>query len=481
MEQAKHWQKMMNILLVEPNFPYPNKSKNQANQVHKNFVPIALLKFATLHKEKGNRIKLVRGKVSKGDVGFLPNEILVTSVFTYWSYYVWDCITYYRQLYPHALIRLGGIYATLHSDKEKFRVLAKKFKVLVYKGINQEAEKYLPDYSVLPPVDYHATHMMRGCIRKCNFCGTWKLEPEITHKTKDEIIYELLQVGKNKVIFYDNNILANSHIKEILKALINFKINGKAVVFESQSGFDGRLLEKDQTLADLIRQAGFQNVRIAWDNGLEDKYSLKKQISILTKAGYAAKDISIFMIYNFIIPYENMLKKLGYCRDWGVQITDCRYRPLDIDYDNYNPHFRHGQPAGSYYIHEKSGWTDQKVRDFRSRVRKHNIWVRYAKDKGREYDNKMEKWSAINNTYKFFNLGRPPYMERIERSALLRKKIRLLNKKKNYYILNNISPNGVGSYSVKDLEQFIDKYINQPRDVSPRYRVSANQILRKRV
>jgi len=34
-----------NVLLVEPEFPYPAKSKHRANEIHKNFVPIGLLKL----------------------------------------------------------------------------------------------------------------------------------------------------------------------------------------------------------------------------------------------------------------------------------------------------------------------------------------------------------------------------------------------------------------------------------------------------
>ena len=230
------------------------------------------------------------------------------------------------------------------------------------------------------------------------------------------------------------------------------------MTFESQSGFDGRLLEKKPELANLLKKARFQNVRIAWDNGLEDKHSVRKQIDILVQAGYASKDVSIFMIYNFVIPYEDMLKKIESCREWGVQITDCRYRPLDIDYDNYNPHMRHGQPFGMYYIHEKTGWTDEKTRDLRSKVRRHNIWVRYAKDKGKEYDNKMEKWSAINNTYKFFKLGRSPYMDQIEKSKYLQNKIRLLNKIKNICKSNNLNGLNLVSYSGDELEKIVDKY-----------------------
>jgi hypothetical protein len=387
----------MNILLVEPDFPYPNKSKNRANSTHKNFVPIGLLKLGAMYKSKGAKVKLVRGNKNKSEIGVSPDKILVTSIFTYWSSYVWDSIDYYRGLFPKAKIELGGIYATLHADKEKFRDLVRKYKVHVSTGVNEEAETYLPDYSLLPKTEYHATHMMRGCIRRCKFCGTWKIEPNMTFKSKEQVGKELKLIGKNKVVFYDNNLLANPNIKDILNSFVTLRINGKPVIFESQSGFDGRLLEKDPELASMIKKARFQNVRIAWDNSLEDKTSIKRQVDLLVDAGYTAKDLSIFMIYNFENSFDTMVKKLEFCKKLGVQITDCRYRPLDLDYDNYNPHLRNGQADGSFYVHKEAGWTDRKVREFRNQVRKHNIWVRYARDKGKQYNHEMERWSSIHH------------------------------------------------------------------------------------
>lgn len=450
-----------NILLVEPGFPYPNKSKNKANMIHKNFVPIGLLKFGAMYKSKGNKVKLVRGIKNRVEVGFSPDEILVTSLFTYWSKYVWDSIIHYRKEFPKAKIRLGGIYATLHNSSDKVKELSRKYKVLIHEGICVEAEKYLPDYSLIPNLDYHATHMMRGCIRHCSFCGTWKIEPNRTNKSKEEIIQEIQQVGKNRVIFYDNNILANPEIKSILNAFTTLRVNNKPVRFESQSGFDGRLLEKDPELAQLIKKARFENIRIAWDNDLNDKSSIKKQIGTLINAGYAPKDMSIFMIYNFSIPYEDMCKKINNCEKMGVQITDCRYRPLNLDYDNYNSHMRSGQPDGSYYIHNQTGWTDKKIRKFRLKVRKHNIWIRYAKDKGLQYDPKMERWSAINNTYKFFKLGRPPLMKYIEKSNTERERIKGLNKIKNYFKENNQIAPDLSKYSKQNLDIFIKQTVSR--------------------
>lgn len=432
---------MNHILLVEPAFPYPAKSKNKANEVHKNFVPVGLLKIGAYYKSRRCTVKLVRGNQPREIIGhFVPDKILITSIFTYWSKYVWDAIKHYRGLFPNATIILGGIYATLHNDKKYFQNKLLQYNIKCHVGLHHEAEQFYPDYSLLGSViDYHATHAMRGCIRKCGFCGTWKIEPKREDKTPDELISELKAIGKNRVIFFDNNFLANKQIKQILKELAVLRINNRSVIFESQSGFDGRLLEDDPELAQLLKEARFQNVRIAWDNSVSDAPSIKKQIDSLTDAGYKAKDISVFMIYNFNLSHEDMIRKLIYCKKWGVQITDCRYRPLDYTKDDFKPHkFKEGQMDDEYYIHKKAGWTDRKIRDFRKKVREHNIWIRYAKDKGLPYDKNMEKWSSIHNTFKFFKLRRPPKLEVIEESPTWKKRLEMMNRVKNYYKKNDI-------------------------------------------
>lgn len=332
-------------------------------------------------------------------------------------------------------------------------------------GLHQEAEKFYPDYSLLlSPIDYHATHAMRRCTRKCGFCGTWKIEPNREDKATAELITELKAIGKSRVIFFDNNFLENKQIKQILEELAVLRINNKPVIFESQSGFDGRFLEEDSELAKLLKKARFQNVRIAWDNAVSDSSSIKKQIDSLTDAGYKAKDISVFMIYNFNIAFEDMLRKLTYCKEWGVQITDCRFRPLDVTNDDFKPYkFKEGQSDDEYYIHKKAGWTDRKIRDFRKSVREHNIWVRYAKDKGLSYDKNMEKWSSIHNTFKFFKLGRPPQLEVMEESPTWGKRLEMMNRVKNYCKKNNISVPDFGELSdalidakLKDIMTTID-------------------------
>ncbi len=354
---------MKKILLVEPDFPIPNKSKN-----HKNFLPIGLLKIASFLRENNSKILLFRGipksldGVSKLE-RFYPNEIWITSLFTYWSKHVNDASMYYKELFPKAKIIVGGIYASLMPEHCKEYTKCDE----VFRGIYEKAEDYFPAYDLVD-VDYQIIHSSRGCIRQCKFCGTYKIEPTFIPKKsiKDEI-------KSNKLIFYDNNFLANKYIENILDELTNATYNGKAVYSECQSGFDGRILTKE--LAERIKRARFLNPRIAWDNSFEEYKHIERQISYLVDAGYNPKDIYIFMVYNYEIPFEIMEEKRKKCFEWGVQIADCRYRPLNQTYDNYNPYMSE-QTDKDYFIH--SGWTDKQIRWFRTNIRKQNICIRHG-------------------------------------------------------------------------------------------------------
>ena len=364
----------MKILLVEPAFPIPPKSKN-----HKNFLPIGLLKLHDYYKSKGLKTKLVRGNKSKSEIGtrFKPDQIMITSLFTYWSQYVWDSVKFYRDNYPTALVTIGGIYASLMGDQPDFKRKLRKYNAGVFFGIHKGAEKYANnhtlDYSILSnpsPIDYQIIHTTRGCPRNCEFCGTWKIEPNFESKKsiRDEII-------KRKIVFYDNNLLKSQYIEDILNELITLKQERKILWCESQSGFDGRVLEEKSYLGKMLKKAGFRYPRIAWDWGYDQFREIKEQIDILVSGGYNFKDIYIFMLYNWDIPFEEMERKRIKCWEWNVQIADCRYRPLDQISDKYNP--RKEQTNKDYHIHTEAGWTDALVKQFRKNVRRQNICVRH--------------------------------------------------------------------------------------------------------
>ena len=295
----------------------------------------------------------------------------------------------------------------------------------------------------------------------------WKIEPQRRYKTSEDLVEEIEAVGKNRVVFFDNNFLANKYIKEILQDLTNLKVNGKPVSFESQSGLDGRLLGREPGLADMLKKAHFRNVRIAWDNSLGEYRSIKRQLDYLAGAGYKPEDVFVFMIYKYDIPYDKMLKKLDQCKKWGVQIADCRYRPLDSVKDDYKPgKFRTGQSGVDYYIHSTGGWTDRKVRDFRKRIRQHNIWIRYARDKGLAYDKRMERWSRIHTTFKFFNMGRPPQMEVMERSPTWRRRFKMLSRVRSYYKKQNLNSLDFSNLTYKEIDKNLRRMLEEGQSAS---------------
>lgn len=395
------------ILLVEPDFPIPPKSKN-----HKNFFPVGLLKIASYLRANGVEVKFLRGLPTTLDIqhdvrAFQPDEIWVTSLFTYWAKYVRDAVQAYRKLAPMAKLVVGGIFASL-LPKEEVKSYTTCDEVLP--GVYKPAERYLPAYDLVEPInphpiDYQILHTSRGCERKCRFCGTWKIEPEFKAKSsiKNEIHFK-------KLVFYDNNFLANPHVESIMAELIELRSKHKILWCEAQSGFDGRILLEKPHVAKMLKAAGFRYPRIAWDWGYDQHRSIKKQIDLLLKAGYASKELFAFVLYDWDIPFDEMERKRIKCWQWQIQIADCRYRPLDQLYDNYNPRAKEQTPA-DYHIHEEAGWTDSLVRQFRRNVREQNICVRHGfpfysrsferKQVGKEVRREVKQLGALEKQTRF--------------------------------------------------------------------------------
>ena len=361
----------MRLLLVEPNWPKRHKSRN-----HNGFLPIGLLKLATFHRIRGDDVALVRGCGAAH--GFVPEQVFVTSLFTYWAEAVRETVQHYRSLYPNCKTVVGGIYASLMPRHCKAFTECDE----VFVGVHPQAEECAPAYDLVDS-DVQVIHASRGCPRRCSFCGTWRIEPKF--KPKRSVTKE---ITKNRVIFYDNNFLANPHIEDILEELVAVRVGGKPIRCESQSGLDGRILLENPGLAKKLRAARFEYPRIAWDGPFENRKQIGQQLAILKSVGFRAKDTYVFMVYNWDLPFEEMERKRVQCARWGVQIADCRFRPLEQTFDNYRP----GRPGevsqddSAYFIHPQ--WSDLQIRRFRRAVRQQNISIRL----GRPYSRETERW-----------------------------------------------------------------------------------------
>ena len=293
-----------------------------------------------------------------------PDIVKITSLYTYWSNDVFRTIKYYQTTCPNSKIMVGGIMASLIPEIVQERMP----ETIVHRGIDQAVEHEHIDWRHLKK-NVQIVHASRSCIRDCKFCGVKKIEPELSFKTWPEVKKE---IQLNDIVFFDNNFLANPHAMEILEGISRHRVNGKVIRCEAQSGFDPRLLT--QETANLLKKARFKSIRISWDHGLNQMPSVARALKYLEREGFNPKMIGIFMIYNWDNPFELMEKKRLICRDWNVQIFDCRYRPLDQLFDNYNPRAKF-QTAEDYFIHPD--WTDDQIRQFRRNVRRQNIIIRF--------------------------------------------------------------------------------------------------------
>lgn len=362
-----------NILLVQPQWPIPSRKKDS---VHHKYFPTGLLKMSTLFKSQGHNVEFIIGTKRPQKQ---PDEIYCTSLFTYWAHYVLKTVSYYRAMFPAARIIVGGPYISLMSHFDPLYIdLIKSFNGIdeCFIGLYHEAENCLPDLSLVPDSDVMTLNSSRGCIRACKPCGVSVLESSFTWK--ESIQREIL---RNKIIFYDNNFLANPAVSQIFEETASTKVNGRVVVCESQAGFDARILVQKPHLAKLIKKARFQRPRVAFDNSLDEYSVVEEAVRLLREAGYSMKEIMVFIIYNYEQDFSVVEAKRKMIGSLGAQVSDCRYRPLDLLEDNYKP----GKPQlpGEYYINPN--WTDAQVKEFRRLVRGQNIMVRFL-SKNRKFE-----------------------------------------------------------------------------------------------
>lgn len=189
-----------------------------------------------------------------------------------------------------------------------------------------------------------------GCPNDCPFCN----EP-----TKFKI-FDIPEIKKEKVKLLDMNLLAKPEAHEKIYKLSLQRVDGNLVEYEFLCGIDFRYLTEE--MAREIKNARFVNIRMAWDWEFKFQYKIKDAIKHLTNVGYTKKDITIFIICNWKIPYEMNCRKLDLCKVWNVKVVDCWF-------DNQtSPNI---QP-----IH----WQSNQIKDFRKRVRKHNQLVNFGID-----------------------------------------------------------------------------------------------------
>ena len=247
--------------------------------------------------------------------GFTPDLIYITSLFTYAWEPVHEVVRFYTEKFPRARTIVGGIYATLCPDHLKD---AFGDRIEIHRGLVEEVEDILPDYSLVPDWKASILFSSRGCIRKCEFCSVNVLEPEFKAK---QSIRHLVYPGHKKVIFWDNNFLASPYWRDILEELQDI-----GVKVDFNQGLDARLITEEVALT--LRKIRLRNVRLAYDI-LEIRPYLRRAIQLLKEVGYRGRRIIVYCLYNFTDSPDDFLLRVKELLDWGVVAYPMRYEPLE--------------------------------------------------------------------------------------------------------------------------------------------------------
>lgn len=184
----------------------------------------------------------------------------------------------------------------------------------------------------------------RGCPNYCEYC----YEP-----TKLEV-FELPEVTEKRVQILDMNFLWQPNVIDRIKSL-----RKRGTHYELVCGIDYRLLTHE--IATELKKSMFIPIRFAWDGGYNDQYKIRDTLKMLLNAGYNKRDISVFMLVNHKISYDECCNKLDLLKVWGVKVADCCF-------------------DGGYKNTTVFKWPKHYIKPFRAKCRKHNQLINFQID-----------------------------------------------------------------------------------------------------
>jgi hypothetical protein len=381
----------MRILLIEPNY----KTR---------YAPLGLMKISTMLKNQGHIIEFIKGRKF---LNYQPDEIYITTLFTYYYKITIETILFYIKNYPKSNIKVGGIFASLMPD-----FIKKYTGINCHFGLLSKAEICSPDYNLVKS-DSSICFTSRGCIRNCPFCIVPKIEGKLKHIDGWE---KSIDVKKSKITFWDNNFLAKD-FKQIQKdvTIINNLMAMGIKEIDFNQGLDARLFTEE--IAKLFKGLPFKPIRFAFDNMTQDGY-IQKAILLTQKYGLSPKKrwagngypVSIYVLYNFKDKPEDFYYRIREIVKYGGQSFPMRFSPHDDLQRNY---------IGK-------NWT------LTQRNNIDNLTYNLGQISPLNKD-EFEFWWG-KNTKEFLNIISNPHCKKIRDNKKLSKKLNNIRQKMNYEI-----------------------------------------------
>lgn len=288
-----------------------------------------------------------------------PDLILITSIMTYWYPGVKEAATAAREAFPSSKIIVGGIYPSLcadhatrtlpeadlivsNSETEKFYSFVEKTRKreLSYKPSMYDLDTIpYPCHDLYDTIPFVPMLTSFGCIYRCTYCATPYMHPTIVRRKPETVVEEVKHwhgFGVNRYVLYDDNFLfrGDLYARPLLEQIANLPF---PVDIYNPNALNGSLI--DDSLAILLRAAGFKEVRIGFESadplvqkstgGKVSLKGFKKAVEALVKSGFKHGEIIAYILAG--LPnqkWQEVKQSIDHVLDLGVQPYVAEYTPI---------------------------------------------------------------------------------------------------------------------------------------------------------
>jgi radical SAM superfamily enzyme YgiQ (UPF0313 family) len=332
-----------------------------------------------------------------GDGPWIPDEVWITSIMTYWWESTRDAVKVAKRLYPEARIRVGGIYPTLAPHHLRTMLETEGIPFTVVRGRDltiasmpggkrrvsdgdvvvtgeipdasnadldfepyKEMTRALDGHERLP--DYAILTTSRGCPFDCAYCaqkayneGSLKVRIRPAQATFDEIRDKYHKYGLHQVAFYEDNfLLEKPNIERLLRMLLEHKEEMPHLRLYAPEGIEVRLLHEDLAFVRLMRDAGFESVYLplenmsrevtrAWNRRHSHAGLFEKAVKICHEANFKLHDMEVNAFVLFGMPDERLqdvVNTMFYASEMVGGLVPMLYTPVpgSLMYEQFEPY-----------------------------------------------------------------------------------------------------------------------------------------------
>ncbi len=272
-----------------------------------------------------------------------PDEIWVSCHMTFNNELAHETIRTAKRVFPEAVIRLGGNYATLFPEEAQSKSGAS-----VFKGLFAGAELLFPDYSLFQgPLDYMVFQLDLGCDNHCSHCVNSLLHQEIIRLNVPALVQDLKlkkeRYGVSHFVNIDPNV-ACFDLQDFLQECIHQKLDASLYFYGG--------IQPDKVtpeLASIMHEAGVRGLTLPRELETDSNRQLQKSYSpgsfynavdSFQKAGFDLSDFHCSFPVGFmddnLIELTTIIREI---RDMGAipEIAPVAFVPGTPEYRRHAP------------------------------------------------------------------------------------------------------------------------------------------------